>query len=1018
MENEDYTLGIDFGTTFSCMGVWENGSVIIIPNEINERITPSVVIFDNAGKIYVGEETINKVWKEDTIKIYEIKRLIGKKYSEVEDIINYFSYKVIKGKDDEILINMEFNNKKKIIKSPVEIAYLIFNKLITNAKRFLNKDINQVIITVPADFCDRQRDAIKSAAEMVKGIEVKKVINEPSAAVLSYGFPKKFMKKDKKILNNEIPNDKKDTIMHPMEEVFLTENIENKDDNADNEQTTSFKSPEEDLKIIVFDLGGGTYDVSLIEYGQSIFETLASAGNSRLGGGDFDNRLMEHCLNEFCNKNKDKNFSINDIKNNIKCNQRLKIACEQTKKMLSIKEEDSVFIEEFYKGETLNCKITRASFEKICSEDFKKLSPPIERVLSDSNIKPEDINEIVLVGGSSKIPKIKQILKEKFPNVVINDSINPEEAVAYGATIFGQSDIRKTGDFWGDFEYLDSIQHSYGIELDDGKMKIILPRGSKYPTHNTEFFFTSTNNQSNFEIKIYEGENEYAKDNEFLDEFIISGFPKKKKGEVCLLVTLAIDENQILKVTGHVGEGDIKKNVIVKRKRKQYVVNTLLSSNVSTEESKKEKQVKEEIVAYSKRFMNAKNDKEKLLLINKYNEAVIFMLNILEEKNFEIYFNFIERLFQSYAYLINSGLKLSMTEEEKKVMNINIKEYIKKIAILNPFKVKELLSQFKLIDKEKSLVLYNSAIVALDYLTQVVERKYFPLERKNNAYIAKNIYEECLSIADEIFCLKDKQKNEDILLKLHVEYKIKFDDIVDKCKQQILLIAVKFLQGTDYTKQSGRLMANIEKLDAENLALISSNFSEAIKILDDVNELNNNKEILELGSIGYANFVKIESCKDQNRLDLERLLNYANKSIKMAENSGENQNNKEWFKEIVKLKNELEKKLAALPAPKKKDLQNVRDKLENQFFFGNKELIQYLLKNYPIEGYQNSEEKMKDFTKNEKMFMKKLISAYKKASKFIIDSNEDEENINENFEEIKQIILEYINNMMNRNKNQ
>ena len=1018
MEPESYILGIDFGTTFSCMGVWINGSVIIIPNGISERITPSIVVFDNTGNIYVGEETINKVWNEDTIKIYEIKRLIGKKYSEVQDIINYFSYKVIKGKDDDILINMEFNNKKNIIKSPIEIAYLIFNKLITNAKIFLNKNINEVIITVPADFSDRQRDAIKSSAEMVKGIKVKKVINEPSAAVLSYGFPKKFMNKDKKILNNEILSAKKNILIHPMEEIFLLENVDNKNDNVENDQTTSFKSPEEDLKIIVFDLGGGTYDVSLIEYGQSIFETLASAGNSRLGGGDFDNRLMEHCLKEFCNKNKDKNFSINDIKNNIKCNQRLKISCEQAKKMLSIKEEDCVFIEEFYKGETLNCKITRVLFEKICKEDFLKLYPPIERVLSDSKIKPEEINEIVLVGGSSKIPKIKQILKKKFPNVVINDSINPEEAVAYGATIFGESDLRKTGDFWGDFEYLDSIQHSYGIELDDGKMKIILPRGSKYPTHNTEFFFTSTNNQSNFEIKIYEGENEYAKDNEFLDEFIISGFPKKKKGEVCLAVTLEIDDNQILNVTGYVGEGDIKKKVIVKRKRKQYVINTLLSSNISTEESKREKQVKEEIVAYSKRFMKANNDKEKLLLINKYNEAVIFMLKILEEKNFEIYFNFIQRLFQSYAYLIDSNLKLAMTEEEIKEMNNNIRDYLKKIVILNPFKVKELLANFKLIDKEKSLALYNSAIIALDYLTQIVEKKFFPLDNKNNAYIAKNIYEECMSIAVEIFCLNDNQKKEEILLKLHIEYKVKFDDIIEKCRQQILLIAVKFLQGTDFTKQSGKLMTNIEKLDPENLALISSNFSEAIKILDDVKEIDKNKEILELGSIGYANFVKIESFKDQNRLDLQKLLNYANKSIKMAENSGENHNNKEWFKEIVKLKKELEKKIAAIPVPKKKDLQSIKNKLENKFFIGNKELIQYLLKNYPIEGYQNSEEKMNEFLKNERIFMKKLISAYKKANKFIINSNEDEENINENFEEIKQIILEYINNMMNRNKNQ
>ena len=324
MEDDDYILGIDFGTTFSCVGVWIKGSVLIIPNRINERTTPSVVVFDNNGDIYVGEETINRVWKEDAIKIYEIKRLIGKKYSEVENIINYFSYKVIKGSDDEILINLEFKNKKSITKSPIEIASLIFKKLITNAEHFLHKDITQIIVTVPADFSDRQRSAIKSAAEMIKGLKVKKVINEPSAAVLCYGFPKKFMKKDKSIINKDLPSKKENINIHPMEEIYFSENMdfdqkeeENKIENdliEQNDQKTYFKSTEETKNILVFDLGGGTFDVSLIEFSQSIFETLASAGDSKLGGGDFDNRLMEFCLDYFCEKNQKENFSKEEIK--------------------------------------------------------------------------------------------------------------------------------------------------------------------------------------------------------------------------------------------------------------------------------------------------------------------------------------------------------------------------------------------------------------------------------------------------------------------------------------------------------------------------------------------------------------------------------------------------------------------------------------------------------------------------------------------------------------------------------
>ena len=1030
MDN-NYILGIDFGTTFCCVGVWKDGSVMIIPNSLNERTTPSVVVFDNKGKIFVGEDTINKVWKDDEIKIYEIKRLIGKKYKEVENIINYFSYKVIKGDDDEILINMEFNNKKRIRKSPIEIAFLIINKLITNAKKFLNTDgktIKEIIITVPADFSDRQRDAIKSAAEMVNGIKVKKVINEPSAAVLSYGFPKKFYEKNRnKIIINKKENDE---IIHPLEEIFL--NQKNQEQIKDNNEiileneliNNSFKNSGKDLiYILVFDLGGGTYDVSLIEYGQNNFENLASAGNSQLGGGDLDNLLMEYCLDKFCEQNKEKKFLKEEIKKNIKCNQRLKIECEQTKKYLSFNLEHTIFIDNFYKDESLNCQITREQFEEISKKFFSQLKPPIDRVLSDSKMKPEQINEIVLVGGSTKIPKIKQMLKEIFPNVIINDSINPDEAVAYGAAIFCESERRDTGDFWEDFAYVDSIQHSYGIEVDNGKMEIILKRGSSYPTSNTRYFFTYTDNQKNFEIKIYEGENEYVKDNEFLDEFIIEGIPRKKKGEVCLEITFKIDDNQILNVAGFVGEGNIRKKIEVKRKRKKYVINTLLSEIASSEENKKEKQIKEEIIKYSKKFMSAKNNNEKLLLIKNYNEALIFLLKILENKDLEIYFNFIERLFLSYSYIFNSEFFNLMTKEEKDEIDNTIKYYLEKITKENPFKVKILLNYFKKINLEKSLAPFLYSISTLDYLVQKVQQDYYPFDQKNNAYIAKNIYEECISIAAENLFLNDEEKREDIFLKLGIPLKIKYINIIKKCKEQLLLISVKFLQGTDFTKKNGKLFENINNLDFENLSLISTSLSDNLKKLEkyeNKDELEENKEILRLGSIGYANFVKIELIRNKNKLDMEKLLDYANKSIEMAKKSGENQENSKWYKEILKLKEENEKKIAEMPKeiPKKIDLQRIREKLKFKFNIGNKELVEYLLINYPIEKFQYSEETIKKLSENERQFLKSLKISYKKATKFLKDLNEDEKNINENFNEINEIIMEYINNMINRLKNQ
>ena len=230
-----------------------------------------------------------------------------------------------------------------------------------------------------------------------------------------------------------------------------------------NEKVTSFLSQVDKKNIIVFDLGGGTYDVSLIEFNKNIFEIKSSAGDPILGGGDFDQKIMDFCLKNFCHTNEGQKFVLEEIVENVKCMQRLKIACENTKKFLSQKTEDFIFTEDFYKGESLNCKITRAQFEYICKKLFERLIPPLDTILSESKITPDKINEIILVGSSSRIPKVKEILLKKFPAVIINDSINPEEAVAYVVTIFCESERIKTGEFLDGFEYTDLIQHSYGI---------------------------------------------------------------------------------------------------------------------------------------------------------------------------------------------------------------------------------------------------------------------------------------------------------------------------------------------------------------------------------------------------------------------------------------------------------------------------------------------------------------------------------------------------------------------------
>ena len=450
---ERHTQGIDFGTTYSCICTWANGGVVVIPNELGERTTPSVVIFENKNKVYVGEETLNHISKKNCVKIYEIKRLIGKKYSEIESIIKDFAFTVVKEDKDQPIIEITFENGETLKYKPEKIACLIFQKLISNAENFLNQKITDVVITVPADFTDIQRKAVKFSAESIPGIKVLNIINEPSAAALAYGF---YRLND--IGKNVLFNFEKSLLgfaPHPIEikekynrvsligtslKSSLLKN-DNKEKSVNNDDAKF---------ILVFDFGGGTYDVSIVGINESYVETYSSSGNQMLGGGDLDNKLMKFCLNQFSKiTKKDKG----NIKRNYKSMQRLKIACEQTKKILSIREEDRVFIEDFYEEEAIDIRITRARFEALCTELFNKLLEPLDQALKDAEAKGvSKIDEIILVGGSSKIPKIKEILKNKFGDEVpINDFINPDEIVAYGAALCCEKLVRSNNELLKNF---------------------------------------------------------------------------------------------------------------------------------------------------------------------------------------------------------------------------------------------------------------------------------------------------------------------------------------------------------------------------------------------------------------------------------------------------------------------------------------------------------------------------------------------------------------------------------------
>ena len=1002
MENKP-RIGIDFGTTYCCVGVWIEGGVSIIPNSIGERTTPSVVIFDSPNEIFVGEDTLYHILKKDSVKIYEIKRIIGKKYNQIGDLLKDFTYKIEQDDNGEPIIRI--NQEKTYY--PEEIAHLIINKLIKNAELYLNQKVNEIVITVPSDFSDIQRNKIKKAAELNKEIKVLQLINEPSAAVLSYGFPKRFLKN---MFNYFNPFNQKYTlldyqpqkILHPMEEEGEENNLDINDPFKFSVRS-SFLNQDKDKNILVFDLGGGTFDVSLIIITSYIFETKRTLGNQRLGGGDFDNKLMEFCLDEFSQKNI---ISKDEIKNNKKCIQMLKIACEKTKKILSIKEEDKVYIEDFYNGLTLNCSITRSKFENLCKEYFNQLIPTIKNVLIYKN-KTIKINEIVLAGGSSKIPKVKEILRNEFPEPIkINDSISSDEVVAFGATFFSESLRRNTGEIWGDFQYLDCLQHSYGVELEDGTMDVLLKAGKKYPTEVVKYYFNAYDDQSNFEIKVYEGEKKQVNENELVGQFTLNNIPIKKKNEVCLTIIFNFDEDQILSVTASVAENGEKKCIKINKKDQDENRNAIQGNIglINNGINKQEKQLKKEIMDYTKHFKNAKSDKIKFDIIINYNKLIIEYLIFLETNYNDIesekYFYLLDKLFKSYSYLLKTQLISFVDLNSKGNIKDTVESYLEKISKKNPFRLKNLLEHFKDIKKDNSDIYYSSSIYSMGILKKRGD-DYFTKMNKNSVLTAKTFYEECVIIGKVVF-----SNNTIMLEQIDIGLRRNYAECIEECENKIKIISADFISVIENTKLTGNLFSNNNNLDDDHLNLFILNLKESLKILDSIEDLNENIEALESKSICLANIVQIQfqlKAKDNIKYkDLQEMYNYSKQSIDIANNLGQNCKNKNWYNEINNLNIKIKDKLENSSAPPIFDIKKFDDELRN-LSLNDEEFLKHILTKCPFEGCEFSENMLEEYQKDKENFLKMLLLKYKKSG------NEENNMINEK----NKIIVKYLNNILN-----